>query len=165
MDIHVSPDGTLSWQDHRFRCALGRSGVSAHKREGDGATPAGAFVLRELFFRADRLPPPETGLAVQAIEPEAGWCDDAQDPGYNRLVRLPYSGRHERLWRDDHLYDVLVVIGHNDDPVIPGCGSAIFLHVAGADYPPTEGCVALALDDLLYVMRDVQPGDRIVIQS
>jgi len=164
MDIHVSPDGTLSRAHQTYHCALGRSGMTACKREGDGATPSGAFVLRTVLYRADRVPVPDTELPVHPIDPDAGWCDDPQDPEYNRAVRLPYPGRHERLWRDDHLYDVLVLIGHNDDPVIPGCGSAIFLHVAGPGYPPTEGCVALALDDLLRILRDVQQGDRLVIQ-
>ncbi len=146
-----------------YRCALGRSGIRRDKREGDGATPAGRFPLRRVLYRADRLPRPETALDVAAISPEDGWCDDPDDPLYNRPVRLPYPGRHERLWRRDGLYDVIVVLGHNDAPPVPGAGSAIFLHVAAPDYAPTEGCIALARDDLLKVLAECAPGDALSV--
>ena len=165
MDIVVSPSGILRWAEAEVRCALGRSGVGVAKREGDGMTPAGAFPLRQVMYRPDRLEAPETGLSVNAIDPSDGWCDDPRDPRYNQLIRLPCDAGHERLWRDDELYDLLVVIGYNDDPVGSGLGSAIFLHVALADYGPTEGCVALALPDLMALLRVCSPGDRIVIGS
>jgi L,D-peptidoglycan transpeptidase YkuD (ErfK/YbiS/YcfS/YnhG family) len=163
MDILVSRDGVLRWGECSVRCALGRSGIRFDKREGDGATPAGNYPLRMVYFRADRLAPPATGLAITTITADAGWCDDPVDPQYNRPVRLPYAGRHERLWRDDHLYDLLAVIGYNDQPVRPERGSAIFLHVAHTDYAPTEGCVALALADLCRLLRDCASGDRVLI--
>jgi L,D-peptidoglycan transpeptidase YkuD (ErfK/YbiS/YcfS/YnhG family) len=115
------------------------------------------------MYRPDRLQAPETGLPVRAIDPFDGWCDDPGDTRYNQLVRLPCDGGHERLWRDDGLYDLLAVIGYNDEPIEAGLGSAIFLHVARPDYGATEGCVALALADLQAVLRDSGPGDRIVI--
>jgi L,D-peptidoglycan transpeptidase YkuD (ErfK/YbiS/YcfS/YnhG family) len=165
MDIVVSPAGMLRWANAEVRCALGRSGVGVAKREGDGMTPAGAFPLRLVMYRPDRLQAPETGLSVIAIDPSDGWCDDPRDTRYNQLIRLPCDARHERLWRDDGLYDLLAVIGYNDDPIEVGLGSAIFLHVALADYGPTEGCVALALHDLKALLRICRPGDRIVIGS
>ena len=164
MDIVVSPDGSLRWAGAEARCALGRGGISAAKREGDGATPAGVFPLRRVMFRPDRLGSPETGLPIRAIEPSDGWCDDPRDARYNQLIRLPCGAGHERLWRDDGLYDLLAVIGYNDDPIEPGRGSAIFLHVARPNYGPTEGCVALALPDLQAVLRVFRPSDRIVIE-
>jgi L,D-peptidoglycan transpeptidase YkuD (ErfK/YbiS/YcfS/YnhG family) len=168
MDIQVvaaaaASTGLLSWPGGRVRCALGRSGIHTAKQEGDGATPAGCFPLRRLLYRADRLPLPQTLLQVAPIRPDDGWCDDPADPLYNRPVRLPYPGRHEKLWREDRLYDVIVVLGHNDEPVIAGAGSAVFLHVAGPDYAPTAGCVALAVDDLLALLIVCQPGDRLEI--
>lgn len=163
-EILVSADGTLQMGGLRFRCALGRGGVKAQKREGDGATPAGAFPLRGLLYRADRLAAPKTALPAKAITPEDGWCDDQADAAYNRQIRLPYPARAEKLWRDDALYDVVVVLGHNDDPPIPGMGSAIFLHVASSDYAPTEGCVALALADLLAVLRAAETKTLIRIK-
>ncbi len=142
-----------------MRCALGRAGVRADKREGDGATPLGAFALRRVLSRADRIRPPDTALPLQPLDPNDGWCDDPADAAYNRMVRLPRDGHCERLWRDDGIYDVLVVLGHNDSPVRPGCGSAVFLHLARPDFPPTEGCVALAAGDLLDVLATCRPGD------
>lgn len=164
MDMLVSADGRLRWAGTVYRCALGRGGVRRDKREGDGATPAGRFPLRRVLYRPDRMAAPETGLQTVALTPDDGWCDDPGDAGYNRPVRLPYPARHERMWRADGLYDIVVVIGHNDDPVVPGRGSAVFLHVAREDYGPTEGCVALALDDLQAVLTLATPGAGVEIE-
>ena len=165
MDLIVSASGEARWGALRFRCALGRGGLERDKREGDGATPIGVWPMRRLLYRADRIGRPATRLPLQELAPEDGWCDDPADPAYNRPVRVPYPGRHERLWRADELYDLLVVLGHNDDPVVGGLGSAIFLHVARPDYEPTEGCVALARADLLRVLAAAGPGDRVVVEG
>ncbi|MCB9948555.1 MAG: L,D-transpeptidase family protein [Rhodospirillaceae bacterium] len=157
-DLIVTPDGWLRFAGRRWRCALGRAGIRHDKREGDGATPVGRFPLRRLLYRADRVGRPATALPAAAIAPEDGWCDDAAHPDYNRQVILPFPAGHERLWRDDGLYDLLVVLGHNDDPVIAGAGSAIFLHVARPGYEPTEGCVALDRDDLATLLARVPAG-------
>ncbi len=165
-DLIVTADGWLSWGSARYRCALGRSGIRQEKREGDGATPVGRFALRRLLYRADRVAPPPTLLPIAPIGHKDGWCDAPEHPAYNRQVTVPFDASHERLWRDDALYDLLVVLGHNDDPVEPGAGSAIFLHVAQPDYATTEGCVALALADLLDLLArlpadaalEVRPG-------
>ena len=144
--------GFLSWPGGRVRTALGRGGLSHAKREGDGATPIGVFLLRNLLYRADRLARPQTGLAVSVIAPGSGWSDDPADPLYNRPVTLPHPYSHERLWRDDGLYDLIVPLSYNDDPPVPELGSAIFLHCARPDYGPTEGCVAIAVSDLLTLL-------------
>ena len=99
-----------------------------------------------------------------SISQSAGWCDDASDPGYNKPVRLPSKARHERLWREDGLYDLIVPLGYNDDPAVPGLGSAIFLHCARPDYGPTEGCVAVARADLLVLLPSCGPATRIDIR-
>lgn len=148
-----------------MRCALGRGGVRADKREGDGATPAGRFSLGPVYFRPDRTPAPGTGLTVIAIDPGLGWCDDPAHGAYNRPVRLPHPARHERMWRDDGLYDLLAVIGYNLDPAVPGLGSAIFLHVAKPGCEPTEGCVALALPDLRALLALCGPEDVLRIEA
>jgi len=137
------------------RCALGKGGVidAADKREGDGATPLGAWRLRRVLYRAERLDAPETALPLRATRPDDGWCDDPADPAYNRPVRLPYPASAERLARDDGLYDVIVVLAHNDSPPAPGLGSAIFLHLEKDDYRPTLGCVAVARDDMAAILR------------
>ncbi len=153
MEIIVRPPETLSWNSTQVRCALGRGGVKSEKKEGDGATPAGRFPLRRVMYRPDRVAEPKTGLPVLALEAGDGWCDEPGNASYNRLVRLPFSASFESLWRDDTIYDVIVELGYNDDPVEPGLGSAIFVHVARPGYEPTEGCIALALEDLLDLLN------------
>lgn len=148
----VRRDGVLLVSGQTFRCALGRGGVRVDKQEGDGATPAGVLVLRRVFYRADCGPPPECAVPIEPLAPDDGWCDDPSHADYNRMVRLPHDGRCEALWRSDRVYDVVGVLGWNDAPVVRGRGSAIFLHVARADFSPTEGCVALALADLRRVL-------------
>jgi L,D-peptidoglycan transpeptidase YkuD (ErfK/YbiS/YcfS/YnhG family) len=108
--------------------------------------------MRRVHYRADRLSRPLTVLPVRSLVPEDGWSDDPADPLYNRLVRLPHRPSHERLWREDRLYDIVVELGYNDSPPLSGRGSAIFLHLARPDWGPTQGCVALALEDLLAVL-------------
>ncbi len=165
MNIVVDPNGWLFCGNERIRCALGRSGVSTAKCEGDGATPAGRFPLRRMYYRPDRLSPPTTGLPSGPLRPADGWCDASVDPSYNKLVRLPYRSSAEALWRDDHLYDIIVVIGFNDDPSEPGLGSAIFLHLANEDYGPTEGCVAVAQMDAMAILGTLGPTSTISINA
>lgn len=165
MDLLVEPAGWARWGAQRLRCAVGKGGVRAAKREGDGATPVGAFVMRQLLYRPDRGIAPITRLPMAPIASDDGWCDDPADVAYNRPVKLPYRARAERLWRDDRLYDLLVVLGYNDDPAIASAGSAIFLHIAAADYTPTEGCVALAPDDLRRVMAEADATSRVVVAA
>lgn len=145
------------------RCAVGRSGYTVAKEEGDGGTPVGTWPVRQVFFRSDRLSEPTTGMDVVALSPDDGWCDDPADPLYNCAVKLPYKGRHETLWRVDHVYDIIVVLGYNDDPVLPGKGSAIFMHLARPDFSPTEGCVAVTLGDLHAILQQLGPGSVIEI--
>jgi L,D-peptidoglycan transpeptidase YkuD (ErfK/YbiS/YcfS/YnhG family) len=152
MRAFVGRDGRLALQGVVFRAALGRRGVTEHKGEGDGATPVGLLPLRRVLYRADRLRAPDCAVPVEPIAANDGWCDDPLSSDYNRMIRLPEEARHEELWRTDGLYDVVGVLGWNDAPVVKGRGSAIFLHVARPDYAPTEGCIALALGDLLLVL-------------
>jgi L,D-peptidoglycan transpeptidase YkuD (ErfK/YbiS/YcfS/YnhG family) len=163
MDLIVEARGWAQFDGRRFRCALGYGGVAASKREGDGATPIGAWPCRSLYYRADRLVPPPTGLTAAALTPQAGWCDAPDDALYNRPVRLPYPASAESLWRDDGVYDLIVPLGYNDAPVSPGLGSAVFLHLARPGYEPTRGCVALALPDLLVFLAGADSGSRVVI--
>lgn len=148
----VAADGLFQFEGARYRAALGRGGVSPRKQEGDGATPAGLLTLRRVLYRADRMRRPRAAVGVLPLAPQDGWCDDPAHADYNRMVRLPHDGRHEALWRADPLYDLIGVLGWNDDPVVRGQGSAIFLHLARPDLAPTEGCVALPLPDLLEVL-------------
>ncbi len=154
----VWPDGHVELGDRRCRAALGRSGVRPDKQEGDGATPAGTLMLRRLLYRADRIAIPRAAVAREPIGPTDGWCDDPAHPDYNRQITLPHPAHCEELWRRDALYDIVGVLGWNDDPVERGRGSAIFLHVARADFSPTDGCVALPRADLLALLADGLTG-------
>ncbi len=161
MDLLVTAGGTAEWGAKRFRCALGRGGIVGDKREGDGATPAGVLALARVLYRADRMAPPDTGLPRAALGAADGWCDAPDDAYYNRPVRLPYAASCEALWRDDRVYDLIVVTDFNAAPVTPHRGSAIFVHVATPGYAPTEGCIALALDDLRLIVKAWRPDDRV----
>jgi L,D-peptidoglycan transpeptidase YkuD (ErfK/YbiS/YcfS/YnhG family) len=158
-------DGTFAGMDFSCRCALGKGGVIGAdlKREGDGASPIGIWQTRRLFYRPDRTQPPETRLPKVPLRADDGWCDAPEDPLYNRPVALPYPASAEKLWRADHVYNLIVELGYNDDPIFPGHGSAIFLHLAREDYRPTEGCVALAEPDLRTVLRFLTPESLIEI--
>ncbi len=149
----VHPNGRLLTASGMvFRVALGRGGVRADKQEADGATPVGLMPLRRVLYRADRLRVPECVVPTEPVAPSDAWCDDIDRPEYNRMIRLPNDGHYEELWRQDGLYDLIGVLGWNDSPVQRGRGSAIFLHVARADYAPTDGCIALALGDLRQLL-------------
>ncbi len=149
--IHVFPNGILSFAGKKYRCALGRSGVQQDKVEGDGATPAGCFPIRRIFYRADVLGTLTFLITTQIIEAGDGWCDDPADARYNTYVSNTYSG-NECFMRSDHMYDIVAVLGYNDDPPMKGKGSAIFMHMARENYSMTEGCIALSKKDLLEVL-------------
>lgn len=151
--------GLLTFGAITVPCALGRSGIVTRKQEGDGATPRGRFELVNVYFRPDRGPRPATGLPVEPLAPDDGWCDDPGHRLYNRPVRLPFDAGHEKMWRDDRLYDVVVVLDCNLFPAVRGKGSAIFFHIAREDYSPTEGCVAVAPGHMRLLLAHVRPGD------
>lgn len=143
-------------------CALGRTGLAMRRREGSGATPMGVWPLRAVLYRPDRLARPVCGLPVAALRPNDGWCDAPDDARYNRPVQLPYAASAETLWRDDGLYDLILIPGINDAPVVRGQGSALFIHIARSGYQPTEGCIALARADLLRLLPRLGPQSRLI---
>lgn len=153
------------FRNRTYRCAIGRGGIAADKTEGDGVSPVGEFDLVKILYRTDRGAAPETSIETSPIAATDGWCDDPAHADYNRPVNLPHPASCETMWREDGLYDLVVVTSHNSDPVIPGAGSAIFMHIAGSpDYPPTEGCIAFARPDLEAILEDWVPGeDKLVI--
>ncbi len=165
MNIDVFSDARLVAGDRTYKCAIGKGGVSSSKTEGDNATPTGCYQLRRVLYRADRISRPNTNLPLKEIKLSDGWCDDPVCPDYNRLVKLPHAGGFEKLWREDHIYDIMLPIGYNDNPPVAGKGSAIFLHMAREDYSPTRGCVALAKDDLLELLRKFDPDTQICIHD
>jgi L,D-peptidoglycan transpeptidase YkuD (ErfK/YbiS/YcfS/YnhG family) len=145
--------------------ALGRGGIKADKREGDGGTPSGRFRPLRLWWRADRLPRPPTALPQRAIGPNDAWCEDPQDRRYNRPFHRARTEPGDRLRRDDGLYDLIIEIDHNTRPRVAGRGSAVFVHVARPSFAPTAGCVALRRRDLERLLSRITPKTRIVIHS
>lgn len=143
--------------------AIGRSGIAFDKREGDGRSPAGVWRILGLLYRPDHGPRPRTRLAAARIRPGDGWCDDPRHRCYNRPVVLPFSASHERMWRDDPLYDLVLVLDHNTRPRVLGRGSAVFVHLARPGWVATEGCVALRRADLRRLLARLGPGARIAI--
>ena len=147
----------------RIPCALGRSGIRAIKREGDGATPLGQYCVLVFYFRADRTARPDTPISVAALNPTDGWCDASTDRNYNRPVQHAYPASAERLWRTDRLYDVIGVMDYNIAPRCRGRGSAIFLHIAHPEYRPTEGCIAVSARDMKRLLDLLGPKTKICI--
>jgi L,D-peptidoglycan transpeptidase YkuD (ErfK/YbiS/YcfS/YnhG family) len=165
MIFTAKADGSFELAGVETQCALGREGVipAEDKREGDGCSPLGVWPIRRVLYRPDRQAPPETALPIEAMAPDDGWCDAPTDPNYNRQVKLPYPASCEQMWREDGVYDIVVVLGHNDDPVRPAMGSAIFLHLAKPGYPGTEGCVALDIADMRRLLELAEPGAAVAI--
>jgi L,D-peptidoglycan transpeptidase YkuD (ErfK/YbiS/YcfS/YnhG family) len=157
--------GRLFWPTGSARAAIGRAGVRVAKREGDGATPAGSFPLRFGMYRRDRIGLPSLVLPMTPLSARHAWVDDPQDANYNRLVELPYPAHAEGLWRQDQIYDLVVVIGYNMSPTRPGAGSAIFLHIARPDFAPTEGCIAVARDVLLRLLPALGKDSTLTIRA
>lgn len=149
--------------NRQFPCALGRSGISATKQEGDGVTPAGRFETLFAYYRADREILRPSGLELLAISPDLGWCDGLNDRNYNRAVSLPYPGHHEKMWREDHLYDWCIVLDQNYSKTMRGRGSAIFLHLATPNFKPTEGCVAIQPFDMRWLIGHIGPRTKLEI--
>jgi L,D-peptidoglycan transpeptidase YkuD (ErfK/YbiS/YcfS/YnhG family) len=145
--------------------ALGRGGIRANKREGDGGTPRGRFRPVRLWWRPDRLPRPLTRLPRRPIGPDDAWCEDPGDRRYNHSFRRSANEPGDRLWRDDRLYDLIVEIDHNTRPRIAGRGSAVFVHVARPGLAPTAGCIALKPRDLRLLVSRLGPRTRIVIRN
>ncbi|MDB5553450.1 MAG: hypothetical protein JWL86_3434 [Rhizobium sp.] len=166
MSFRVSPSGWIDGLSlKKQRCSLGHGGVveALKKREGDGCSPVGVWPLRQVLYRPDRLAQPQTLLPISPLAPNDGWCDAPRDPSYNLPVRLPFTSSAERLWRDDHAYDIIVVLGFNDDPVRAGAGSCIFWHIMQPDGRPTQGCVAVTLGCMLEALAALTPSDTMAI--
>lgn len=164
---HVSGSRTRGWLsagDWRVPVALGRGGVKADKREGDGGTPRGTFHPVRLWWRHDRHPRPRTSLPARAIRPHDGWCEEPDHRRYNQAIRLDGDEPGDRLTRADHLYDFIIEIDHNTRPRIRRRGSAVFLHLARPGFAPTAGCVGMTQAAMLHLLTWIGPQTRIVIR-
>jgi L,D-peptidoglycan transpeptidase YkuD (ErfK/YbiS/YcfS/YnhG family) len=158
-----STRGWVEFGPFRWRCALGRSGISSEKREGDGATPLGRHRLLYGYFRDGHFPRIKTALPLKSLKAWHGWCDSPSDGNYNREVCYPYKASAEALWRDDRLYDCIIVLDYNICPRVRGKGSAIFMHVARPGFLPTEGCIAMRKSDLRTLLTHLPSNASIIV--
>lgn len=158
---------TIQFGEKTYPCRIGRKGTVAcvKGREGDEKTPLGKYNFRFGLYRADRLPKPRSPLTFRPLREDDGWCDASSDAAYNRFIRLPYAATHEKLWREDGAYDVVLVMGHNDSPPEAGLGSAVFIHVAQYDDRQTLGCVALAPEVMARILPHLKTGSVVSIQE
>jgi L,D-peptidoglycan transpeptidase YkuD (ErfK/YbiS/YcfS/YnhG family) len=165
-DLAVGPWGAR-FLGRRFPCSVGRGGIvpAAAKTEGDGATPAGIWRLASLYWRADRGTRPRTLLAAEPLGPRQGWAETPEDPDYNLPIRHPHPFPADRMTRGDPLYDICAITDHNAAPVVPGAGSAIFVHLWRRPRGPTAGCIAFRRPDLEWILARWRPTSRLVIRA
>ena len=162
--ITIYKNGELHFQNKIYKCALGRNGIKKKKQEGDGCTPEGIYSLGPLYYRADRIKKIKTYFNTIPIEKDMFWSDYPQSQYYNKLIKFKDSS-YENLYKENHTYDIILVINYNLSPIIKGNGSAIFLHVAKKDFSPTSGCIALRKKCLFEILEKLDKNMRIRIVS
>ena len=161
--IIVKRSENLLFKNLKFKCSLGKNGVTQNKVEGDKCTPSGIYRLKQVFYRADRIKKFTTNIKKIKIKKNMGWCDDSSSKKYNHLIKIPNKFSHEKLYRKDHIYDIIVVLNYNMNPVIKKKGSAIFMHIAKKNYSKTLGCIGLKKNDLLEILNKVKKDNKIKI--
>ena len=152
-------------KDKKLQCAIGRGGLKKNKVEGDLSTPIGAFKFNKIYYRADKLGETNFEIDSSIIQKNDGWCDDEKSKFYNQYIQFPFNESAEHLYREDDIYDILCVLNYNTSPIIPGLGSAIFLHIARSNFAGTEGCIALDKEALLKIATNITYDSRIVIED
>ena len=161
--IIINKSGYLKYKDFKFKCALGKAGVGKKKIEGDNITPKGTFEIVKIYYRSDRIKKIYSKIKLFKINKKMGWCNDPTSKKYNQLIKLPSKYTHEKLYRQDNVYDLVVVLNYNRTPIIKNKGSAIFIHVAKKNYKKTEGCVALKKEHLVKLIKNIKNKTKIII--
>jgi L,D-peptidoglycan transpeptidase YkuD (ErfK/YbiS/YcfS/YnhG family) len=161
--IIVKKSGYLKYKNLKFRCALGKAGVKKKTKEGDNITPKGTFKIIKIYYRSDKIKKIETLIKKNKIKKNMGWCDDPNSRFYNKLINLPTKYSHEKLYRNDGLYDLIVVLSYNTNPIIKNKGSAIFMHIAKNSYKKTKGCIALKKEHLIKIISKIKKNTKIKI--
>jgi L,D-peptidoglycan transpeptidase YkuD (ErfK/YbiS/YcfS/YnhG family) len=161
--IIVKKAGYLIYKDLKFRCSVGINGIKNKRKEGDGITPKGIFLLKKIFYRQDRIKNVKSKIKKIKITKNMGWCDDPKSYFYNRLVKIPNKFSYEKLYRKDSFYNIIIVLDYNLNPIIKNKGSAIFIHVANKNYKSTQGCIALKQNDLLKLIELIKNNQKIII--
>lgn len=162
--IIVNKSGQLKYKNLKFKCALGKAGIGKKNIEGDNITPKGTYRIIQIYYRKDRVKKISSSFKLNKITKSMGWCDDPSSKKYNRLIRLPTKYSHEKLYQKNNIYDLLLVIDYNMNPVVINKGSAIFIHVAKKNYKPTAGCIALKKRDILKLIKILKLNTKILIK-
>ena len=161
--IIVKKTGHLQYKNLKFRCALGEAGIKKKEKEGDSITPKGTFKIINIYYRPDRIKNIKTDLKKIKIKKNMGWCDDSRSHFYNQQIKLPNKFAHEKLFRNDNLYDLILVLNYNINPTIKHKGSAIFIHIAKNSYKKTKGCIALKKEHLMELISKIKKNTKIKI--
>ena len=160
--IIINKSGYLKYKNFKIRCSLGKAGIKKKTKEGDNVTPIGTYKAVKVFYRPDKINIIKTNLKKIKIKKSMGWCDDPNSNFYNQQIKLPSICGHEKLYRKDGIYDIIIVLNYNMNPTINGKGSAIFIHVT-KNYKPTKGCIALKKIDLIKILNLVKKNTKIKI--
>ena len=163
--IIVKKSGYLKYKNFKFRCALGKNGIKKKIKEGDYITPKGKFKLIKIYYRQDKITKIKCSIKKIEIKKNMGWCDDPKSNFYNQQIKLPTKFSHEKLYRNDRIYDLLVVLNYNTKPIVKNKGSAIFIHIAKKNYKPTAGCIALKKIDLIKLLQMIKKNTKINISA
>ena len=161
--IIINKSKYLKYKNYKFRCALGKNGIKIKKREGDNITPKGCYKIAKVYYRKDRIKKISARIKCDYIKKNMGWCDDPKSKEYNKLIKIPSQYNHEKLYRKDNIYDLILVLNYNMRPVIKNKGSAIFIHVAKKNYKPTKGCISLKKQDLTKILSLVTKKTKVLI--
>jgi hypothetical protein len=161
--IIVKKSGYLEFKKLKLRCSLGKAGIKKKIKEGDNITPRGVFKIIKVYYRADKIDKIETQIKKIKIKKKIGWCDDPRSISYNKQIKLPNKFSHEKLYRNDNIYDLILVLNYNMNPIIKNKGSAIFIHVAKNNYQPTHGCIGLKKKHLLTILKKIKKNTKVKI--
>jgi L,D-peptidoglycan transpeptidase YkuD (ErfK/YbiS/YcfS/YnhG family) len=161
--IIVKESGYLKYKRLKFRCALGKAGISKKIIEGDNITPKGIFKIIKIYYRPDKIKKITTLIKTIKIKKNMGWCDDPRSRFYNKQIKLPSKLSHEKLYRSDNLYDLIAVLNYNTKPIIKNKGSAIFIHIAKKNFSKTKGCIAVKKEDLIYLLSKIKRNSQVKI--
>ena len=153
----------LYFKNYKLRCTIGKRGISSRKLEGDKKTPKGEFKLKYILYRKDRVIDLKTRLKKVIINKKLGWCDDPNSSYYNKIINYPYKHSSEKLWRKENVYDIIIVIDYNLNPIVKNKGSAIFLHIAKRKYKPTNGCIAVSKKNIKLIVSKINKKTKLKI--
>ena len=153
----------LYFDKYKIKCAIGKRGITSKKIEGDEKTPKGAFTLKSIFYRKDRITKIKSILQKRQIKKNMGWCDDSDSRQYNKMIKFPFKQSAERLWLERNVYDIIIVINYNIKPTLKNKGSAIFIHIAKKNYNPTKGCIAISKKNILLLAGKIKAKTKIII--